>query len=217
MKALSWADISSDKEQSHAYSEIVNFCHGFEIKQSERLDLAHVLMAMAVSAMDYTDPKDFSRDLAEDPDRARQIRLGNFMDYTFEFAGKRLALVQSEDAYLKKKMDEYLLSRKDMRVLQCFAGTNELASADMEHFMVSFDGLKDDLLMQGVPRLSLSKAFLDASFVFAKMTPVDEYINFCNYISESLNPKPQEESEDLGEVMSDMALLTMQSASASIH
>lgn len=217
MKTLSWAQISEDTDQNYAYSEIVNFCHSFDIKASERLDLAHVMMAVAISTMDYEDPLDFKRDLSEDPNRARQIRLGNFMDFTFEFAGKRLALVQGEDRYLQKKTDEYLISRKDMRVLQAFAGTNDLANADMEHFMNAFEDMKDSLLMQGVPRVSLSKAFVDAAFVFAKMSQLDEYISFCDYISGALSPETAEQIEEQTELMSDMAFLSMQSASASIH
>lgn len=217
MKTISWADISEDNDQNYAYSEIINFCHEFEIKAAERLDLVHVMMSIAVSTMDYEDPMDFKRSLDDEPDRARKIRLANFMDFTFEFAGKRLALIQYEDRYLTKKMDQYLSSRKDMRVLQKFAGTNDLEDADMEKFMNAFEEMKNNLLMQGVPRVSLSKAFVDAAFVFAKMSPLDEYISFCDYISAALNPEAHEESEDQGEVMSDMAFLSMQSASASIH
>lgn len=217
MKTLSWADISEDNDQNYAFSEIINFCHSFEIKASERLDLAHVMMSVAISSMDYEDPSDFKRSLDEDPERARKIRLANFMDFTFEFAGKRLALVQHDDRYLNKKMDQYLISRKDMRVLQTFAGTNNLEDADMERFMNAFEDMKNGLLMQGVPRVSLSKAFVDASFVFAKMSPLDEYISFCDYISGALNPEPQEDADEHGEVMSDMAFLSLQSASASIH
>lgn len=218
MKTLSWADISEDNDQNYAYSEILNFCHSFEIKAAERLDLAHVMMAVAVENMDYQDPMDFKRNLDDDPERARKIRLANFMDFTFEFAGKRLALIQSDDRYLNKKMDQYLISRKDMRVLQSFAGTNNLENADMEKFMNAFGEMKNSLLMQGIPRQSLSKAFVDAAFVFAKMSPLDEYITFCDYISAALNPEPQEEGEgDHEQVMSDMAFLSMQSASASIH
>jgi hypothetical protein len=106
-----------------------------------------------------------------------------------------------------------------MRLLQNFAGTNDLENADMDVFMNAFEGIKDSLLMQGVPRLSLSKAFLDASFVFAKMAPLDEYINYCDYISAALNPEPQSEQDDeeVTQVMSEMAFLSLQTASASVH
>ncbi|MFP4313851.1 MAG: hypothetical protein ACLFR0_05945 [Alphaproteobacteria bacterium] len=218
MKTLSWSDISEDTDQNYAYSEIINFSHNFEIKAAQRLDLAHLLMAIAVQTMDYEDPWDFKRDLNSDPERARKIRLANFMDFTFEFAGKRLALVQYDDRYLQKKTDQYLLSRKDMRVLQSFAGTNSLEQADLEQMLKALEDMKDSLLMQGVDRLSLSKAFVDASFVFAKMCPLDEYIAYCDYISAALNPEPLEESgADESEIMSDMALMAMPGASASVH
>lgn len=217
MKTLSWADISEDTDQKYAYSEIVSACHSFDIKASQWLDLSHLMMSIAVSSMDYEDPRDFRCDLSDDPERARKIRLANFMDFTFEFAGKRLALIQGDDRYINKISDQYLVSRKDMRVLQCFAGTNDLEKADMEQLLLMFEDMKDNLLMQGVARLSLAKAFVDAAFVFAKMSPLDEYIAFCDYISAALDPDPQEESESQDDVMSDMAFLSLQSASASIH
>ena len=91
---LSWAQISEDSDQKYAFSEITNYCHQFELQSSSFFDLSHVMLAVAINAMDYEDPWDHRRDLSEDPMRARKIRLANFMDYTYEFAEKRLALVQ---------------------------------------------------------------------------------------------------------------------------
>ncbi|MAE51972.1 MAG: hypothetical protein CMH27_09180 [Micavibrio sp.] len=221
---LSWAQISEDSDQKYAFSEITNYCHQFELQSSSFFDLSHVMLAVAINAMDYEDPWDHRRDLSEDPMRARKIRLANFMDYTYEFAEKRLALVQDGDRYLDQKTDHYNKSKKQMRVLQTFSDAAHTKAADIEYFMGAFDGLKDQLLMEGVDRVSLSKAFLDAGFVFAKQAPLDDYISFCNYISSTLNPDagqaaPEEHllEHDDQDCYNDAIFLNMEAASASIH
>jgi len=219
---LSWAQISEDTDQKYAFNEITNYCHQFELSKSSFFELSHVMLAVAINAMDYDDPWDHKRDLSEDPMRPRKIRLANFMDFTYEFAGKRLALVQEGDRYLEQKIKNYQTAKKQMRVLQSFQDVNTLKKADVEHFMNALDDLKDQLLMQGVNRASLSKAFLDAGFVFAKQAPLDDYISFCTYISATLNPDAAEEpeedykSEQEG-FCSESAFLNMQAPSASIH
>jgi hypothetical protein len=219
---LSWAQISEDSDQKYAFNEITNFCHQFELGTASFFDLSHVMLAVAINAMDYDDPWDHKRDLSEDPVRPRKIRLANFMDFTYEFAGKRLALVREGDRYLEQKIKHYQTAKKEMRVLQSFQDANTLKEPDIESFMNAFDDLKDQLLMQGINRASLSKAFLDAGFVFAKQAPLDDYISFCSYISATLNPDAEGESEEeyaseQGDFCSDSVFLNMQAASASIH
>lgn len=219
---LSWAQISEDSDQKYAFNEITNYCHQFELGKSGYFELSHVMLAVAINAMDYDDPWDHKRDLSEDPLRPRKIRLANFMDFTYEFAGKRLALVREGDRYLEQKIKNYQTGKKQMRVLQSFQDANTLKEPDIEYFMNAFDDLKDQLLMQGVNRASLSKAFLDAGFVFAKQAPLDDYISFCTYISATLNPDVEEEpaqdyTSEQGSFCSESAFLNMQAASASIH
>jgi hypothetical protein len=220
---LSWAQISEDSDQKYALNEITSYCHQFELAKSSYFELSHVMLAVAINAMDYDDPWDHKRDLSEDPVRPRKIRLANFMDYTYEFAGKRLALVQEGDRYLEQKIKNYQTGKKEMRVLQSFQDAQTLKEPDIEYFMNVFDDLKDQLLMQGVNRASLSKAFLDAGFVFAKQAPLDDYISFCTYISATLNPEPagsaveEEYTSGKDSFCSDSVFLHMGSASASIH
>ena len=219
---LSWAQISEDSDQKYAFNEITNYCHKFELESSSYFDLSHVMLAVAINAMDYDDPWDSKRDLAEDPVRPRKIRLANFMDFTYEFAGKRLALVREGDRYLEQKIKHYQTGKKEMRVLQSFQDAQTLKEPDIEYLMNTFDELKDQLLMQGINRASLSKAFLDAGFVFAKHAPLDDYISFCSYISATLNPEAEGEREEEcasehENFYSESVFLNMQAASASIH
>ena len=219
---LSWAQISDDSDQKYAFNEITNYCHKFALESASYFELSHVMLAVAINAMDYDDPWDNKRDLAEDPVRPRKIRLANFMDFTYEFAGKRLALVREGDRYLEQKIKIYQTGKKEMRVLHSFQDVTTLKDPDIEHFMNAFDDLKDQLLMQGVNRTSLSKAFLDAGFVFAKQAPLDDYISFCSYISATLNPQSEGEVEEEyasehGSFCSDAVFLNMEAASGSIH
>lgn len=219
---LSWAQISEDSDQQYAFNEITSYCHQFELGKSSYFELSHIMLAVAINAMDYDDPWDHKRDLSEDPVRPRKIRLANFMDFTYEFAGKRLALVQEGDRYLEQKIKKYQTG-KEMRVLQSFQDANTLKKPDIEYFMNAFDDLKDQLLMQGINRTSLSKAFLDAGFVFAKQAPLDDYISFCSYISATLNPEPdngtaeEDYTSEQKSFCSDAAFLHMEAGSASIH
>jgi hypothetical protein len=215
-------NLADDKDQKRAYQEIVDFCHGFELSTPDYYDLTHVMMAMAIQGMDYDDPRDGLRDIYEDALRARKIRLTNFMDFTFEYAGKRLALAQDEDRYIEDRMKVYLGTKARERRLSALEGTAFAQRPDMEEFLSAFEELQENLLMRGISRLSLAKAFLDACFVMARMCPIEEYESFCSYICVSLDPAPPQqqaghESLDEDEILGKMSLLYMGTASASIH
>lgn len=227
---LSWTEIAENPDQNHAFQEIVNQAHQFEVAASDYLGLGHLMISMAMNTMDYEDPQDCSRYLEQDAARDRKIRLANFVDYTCDYTERRLVLLRDGDQYLTRKMEVFAQSRKDMRVLQSFAEASAAKDADIESFMSAFEMLKDQLLIEGVNRKSLSKAFLDAGFVFARQRPLDEYISFCRHVSVTLDPeraktrplapeivyeKEAETPED--KPLSDMAFLQLEAASASIH
>ncbi len=221
MKKLSWAQISGDGEQKRAFQKISGFCHekiDFSTMQS---DLPYLMMALAVHTIDYDDPRDGLRDLSEKDGRARKIRLANFLDFTHEFSAKRLAFVGADDQYLESKQKVYRDKNTQTRLIESFADSSAgKISGDLEAGMAALDNLKDALLIEGVPRQSVAKAFVDMGFMIAQAHPKEQYVEFCDYVRAATHAEPQQvenDSLELDEEQSRLLFLAMDSASLSIH
>ena len=219
MNTLSWTKISEDPNQKFAFHEISAFMSAYAVQPRHRVDMAHLMIAAAMQIMDYKDPSDHFRDLNDDPDRAKKIRLANFMDFAHEFSGKRLALGVTDDIYLQKRVSRFKAAGQKMRMLEEFSeALSEKQNIDIDNLIHALDDMKDNMLMQGVPRLSLSKAFLDLAFVFASQANGDDYLAFCNYMNSALAPEQEDSLFDDEEMPEEaLILLHMECASASIH
>lgn len=239
MAHLSWAQISGDGDQQRALQQISGFFHENQSSFMQKDEMAHVMMAMAAHTMDYDDPRDMHNDLgSRDPERSRNYRFGNFMDYVFEFAAKRLVFAGADDAYLGKKDKLFKEGRNTPRLAQSFSDAGRAAELDVldnngqpldiEDSVHVFDVLKGDMLASGLPRLSIAKAFLDASFVLARAEASKEsYAAFCRYIKTASTPPPAPEntakqmassfSAQDHDALSEQAFLALEGVSNSIH
>jgi hypothetical protein len=228
MSLLSWQDISDNSAQKTAFQKIIEFCCTYDFTISDYYDLTHILMATAIKSMDYSDPSDGLSDLGHNPLRTRKVRLLHFMDDTLEFCKKRTALALEDDRYIDPLIEMYVRVKQDDKRLRALHHMPYLEKPHLDGLMDAYENFMQDLIAQGLPRLSVARAFLDMSFVVARHCPRDEYRHYCEYMCDALDPDQagveigmggvhELLSEEEEELLGELQLLAMPLPSPSIH
>jgi hypothetical protein len=183
MSALSWQDLNSNKDYDYAYLEVLHYCYTMEMDGAQRAALSLVLGQAAAECMNYVDYEDFTRNIQSDPEAERLTRMANFEDHMVDQAQKRLALLEEGDPYLERKISRYHSTRTTVRVLEG-RGVNPERSGQvkMEEIEPLIEALQESLVIQGVARLPLARALLDAAFVYARLSGREAFGQICRHI-----------------------------------
>lgn len=183
MKTLS--DFISDKDFDYSLNEIFHYSYGIQQDGARPLNIANAMLICAMSIMNYDDPWDVKNDFAEDGQRSKFLRFHNFLDYLSEHTQKRSALIEEGDRYLETKMVVY---KKYAGMTSMFEqGRRAAEEVDAEDILELLTELQDELLLQGIPRLSLAKAFVDTAFVYAHIDEKGIYKTFCQMVIDTLD------------------------------
>lgn len=184
-KPLSWPELHSNKDYDYALPEVLHYCYTMEMDGAQRTALSLVLGQAAGECINYIDYADFTRNLQSDPESERLNRIANFTDFMVDQAEKRLALFEEGDPYLEKNMARYRSTRATVRVLEGRGIAPERAGMvgieDIEHLIGT---LVETLIIQGIPRLPLARALLDAAFVYARLSGREAYGQICRHIAQ---------------------------------
>lgn len=188
MKNHPQLSLSENKDYTYALEEILHYCYTMEMDGAERAALTLILLGTAFHIVDYTDYLDFTKDLQSDPDKNRLMRLSNFSDYLKDYADKRLALQEDDsDPYLNKTLMKYQATRTTVKVLEGRGINPEYRGKLSVDDMVSLIGeLQENMIIQGLERLSLARAFVDAAFAYAHLAGPEIYQELCLHIQSEM-------------------------------
>lgn len=183
MTQLSWHSLNSNKDYEYAFPEILHYCYTMEMDGAQRAALSLVLGVMAWDCMNYVDYADFTRSVESDPEAERLTRMANFGDYMADQAQKRLALLEEHDPYLESRIGRYHSTRTTVRVLEG-RGINPERSGQvkMDEVESLIETLVENLVIQGIQRLPLARALLDAAFVYARLSGREAFGQICHHI-----------------------------------
>ncbi|MCD8563015.1 MAG: hypothetical protein LRY54_02970 [Alphaproteobacteria bacterium] len=185
MKTLSWQDLHSNKDYEYAYTEILHYCYTMEMDGAQRAAIGLILGQQAAACMNYIDYADFTRNIQCDPEAERLTRMANFEDYMRDQAQKRLTLLREGDPYLERKMKHYHSTRMTVRVLEGRGINPERAGqVKMEETQALIETLAEGLVIQGIARLPLARALLDAAFVYARLSGREAFGQICRHITQ---------------------------------
>ena len=182
MTNLSWTDISVDNDYKYAFTEISHYIYSIENDGAQSIHLACALLERAQSVMNYQDPWDGRENgqWQEDKDFTQLNRLMNFMDTIGEFTDKRLALLKEGDAYMDRKTQDYARAKSSAHIMMNDGlGAHEPDGVDYDVIIELIEALEQDLIVQGIPRMTLAKIFVDCAFVHARKQSVDHFVRFC--------------------------------------
>lgn len=183
MKTLSWQNLNSNKDYEYAYTEVLHYCYTMEMDGAQRAAISLVLGQAAAACMNYVDYDDFTRAIECDPEAERLTRMANFEDYMTDQAHKRLALSHEGDPYLEAKMKRYHSTRTTVRVLEGRGINPERAGqVKMAEIESLIETLAEGLVIQGIARLPLARALLDAAFVYARLSGREAFGQICRHI-----------------------------------
>lgn len=218
MKNLSWTDVAVDRDHNYTSNETFSFMATIEQDGATPVLLACALLERAQSIMDYQDPMEYYRNerketvLETDQEFVQINRLMNFMETISDFTDKRLALLDTGDEYLQRKVEKYSAIKKRAQIDLGFDFTPESEELDYNVVIEYIEGFEQDLIIEGISRLTIAKVFMECAFVFAKTLSKDDFIRFCYDLKVAMG-----HDVELSELLPAQTNILQGQESASIH
>jgi hypothetical protein len=184
MNIQHWAAVAADKDFEYALSEIFHYSYTVELDGASAATMAYALMVLAHEVIDYDDPwdkaRDFKCELTGSQTNERSRRIAVMQEWLSSFADKRYQLRHNRDDVLSRRMAEYSRIKNTIRMLESVSEASHGEDIDQGEVEDLLHTLKDDLLLTGVPRMTLARAFAEAAFLYAQMAGSGFYSLFCS-------------------------------------
>lgn len=207
-----------DRDFSYALAEVFHYIYLVELEGAEALALASALVERAQEIAACDDPDEIRKGRALDFNGTN--RLMELTEYLLDFTDRRLNLLRSRDAYMDGHEREFQRIKNTVHMMYNLSEDPEEDALEEDVLLQLIGELEEELLSQGIDRLTMARAFVDCAFVYAKNLPVETFIGFCTDLKYSLGEDTEDDgcSEDgmcyVGEVMSAISYVP---SSARIH
>lgn len=180
MNVQHWAAVAADKDFEYALGEIFHYSYTVELDGASADTMAYALVVLAHEVIDYDDPWDVKRDFTGSGLNQRRNRIKVMQDWLCSFAGKRHELRYGRDELISRRMAEYIRIKNTIRMLESVSDYDNKEDIDQGEVEDLLHTLKDDLLLSGVPRMTLARAFAESAFLYAHMAGSGFYSLFCS-------------------------------------
>lgn len=202
MKLLTGSGLTRHKDYQYAIDEILHYSYTMELDGVSRYTLMLCLLEAATHVMGAINHQDYSVDLAQDPQELRDARLDNFAIFAIEFAQKRLALAHENDPFLDKRILKYRAVQTSLRLFEGREIPQGLKRSMPYHEACELvTELEEMLVMQGIARHPLARAFIDTAFTYAALHGRSLYLGLCRHMAEQDQDNLSLQAADLREIL----------------